>query len=111
MSFIDKIWVRLFTKKIGEDEFGNEYRVSNAKNYLGQNKRFVTYNGLNISSKVPPMWHAWLHYMSDKVPDNNKMIRKAWQKDFKPNLTGTKNAHDYQSPNNKIPKYVSWNKK
>ena len=54
MSFIDKFLAKICAKKIGEDDFGNEYYISFFKNYLGKNKRLVIYNGLDLSSKVPP---------------------------------------------------------
>jgi len=58
MSFIDKFLAKICAKKIGEDDFGNEYYISCFRNYLGKYKRLVIYNGLDLSSKVPPMWHA-----------------------------------------------------
>jgi NADH:ubiquinone oxidoreductase subunit len=93
MSFIDKFLAKIWAKKIGKDDFGNEYYVSCFKNHLGRNKRLVIYNGLDLSSKVPPMWHAWLHYMTDEVPLGNKK-KFEWERDFEPNLTGTKYAYE-----------------
>lgn len=107
MSFIDKFLANLCTKKVGEDHFGNEYCVSYSKDYLGRKKRFVIYNGLNLSSKVPPLWHAWLHYLSDEIPDYNE-TRFSWQKDPKPNLTGTKYAYDPSELSDKSPVYSRW---
>lgn len=93
MSFIDKFLAKIWAKKIGKDDFGNEYYVSCFKNHLGRNKRLVIYNGLDLSSKVPPMWHAWLYYMTDEVPLGNKK-KFEWERDFEPNLTGTKYAYE-----------------
>ena len=93
MSFIDKFLAKIWAKKIGKDDFGNEYYVSCFKNHLGRNKRLVIYNGLDLSSKVPPMWHAWLHYMTDEFPIGNKK-KFEWERDFEPNLTGTKYAYE-----------------
>ena len=107
MSFIDKLLVRVYSKKVGEDEFGNEYFVSFLKNYLGHNKRLVIYKGVGLASKVPPMWHAWLHYMSDETPISNKKLQ--WQKRYQPNLTGTKYAYDPSELTNKTPIYSEWN--
>ena len=51
-------------------------------------KRYVRYNGLVESSKIPPMWHAWLHYIDDKIPSKKRKLFE-WQKSHEPNLTGT----------------------
>jgi NADH:ubiquinone oxidoreductase subunit len=106
MSFIDKFLAKIWAKKIGKDDFGNEYYVSCFKNHLGRNKRLVIYNGLDLSSKVPPMWHAWLHYMTDEFPIGNKK-KFEWERDFEPNLTGTKYAYE-PSTGDKSPVYIKW---
>jgi NADH:ubiquinone oxidoreductase subunit len=43
------------------------------------------------ASRVPPPWHAWLHYTVD-VP-LSETNAYAWQKPHLPNLTGTPAAH------------------
>ena len=106
MSFIDKFLAKICAKKIGKDDFGNQYYVSCFKNSLGRNKRLVIYNGLDLSSKVPPMWHAWLHYMTDEFPIGNKK-KFEWERDFEPNLTGTKYAYE-PSTGDKSPVYIKW---
>jgi NADH:ubiquinone oxidoreductase subunit len=50
------------------------------------------YNGLAEPSKVPPVWHGWLHYTSDVIPDKHP-LEYAWQKEAQPNLTGTTLAY------------------
>lgn len=106
MSFIDKVLAKLSAKKVGEDSFGNCYYLSVFKNHLGKNKRLVIYNGLSISSKVPPMWHAWLHYMSDEIPKNEKNL--GWQKDYRPNLTGTGYAYKLPKLSDRNSVYNLW---
>lgn len=106
MSFLDKLWIRVFCRKIGEDEFGNLYYIGKSANYLGKYKRYVYYNGSNNSSKVPPMWHAWLHYLSDDVPSNIENYQ--WQKTHQPNLTGTKHAYRPTCTNPKLSSYSAW---
>ena len=80
-----KTWLKGI--RVGEDSFGNKYyRSKNLDNY-GRAKRWVVYNGQPEASKVPPEWHAWLHYMvEDPLLDK---VRYDWQKDHLPNLTGT----------------------
>jgi NADH:ubiquinone oxidoreductase subunit len=76
---------------VGADEFGNKYYISKAKDAEGKFRRTVIYNGKAEPSKVPPVWHAWLHYLTDEFPSASKKYK--WQKEHQPNLTGTKNAH------------------
>lgn len=103
-SLVEKFFISLFALKVGEDNIGNVYYISKfAKNYLGKNKRFVTYNSIQDPTKVDSKWHSWLHYLSDEVPIQEKIetsIQKISsqknQNNIKPrlpNLTGTKFAY------------------
>ena len=91
---------------VGKDEFGNKY-YSNSKK-----KRWVIYKKNIESSKIPPLWHSWIHNLTRSVPSDN--IKKySWQKDHQENLTGTKNAHKPEgslSTNviKDMKKYESW---
>jgi NADH:ubiquinone oxidoreductase subunit len=89
MDLISKILIKLTSKEIGIDEFGNKYfEAKKTKN--GQKKRFVIYNGTAEPSKIPSEWHGWMHY-NGNIP---KITQKHhWQKIHLPNLTGTKFAH------------------
>lgn len=93
MFLINKLWIKYFCKEIGIDQFGNKYYIGKGKNYLGINKRYVIYKGMDESSKVPPRWHAWLHYLNDEIPEGEELERYEWQKDHLPNLSGTKHAY------------------
>ncbi|MDC0864690.1 NADH-ubiquinone oxidoreductase subunit NDUFA12 family protein [Rickettsiaceae bacterium] len=108
-----KLFIRLFSKMIGKDQFGNRYFISRAKDYLGRNKRFVIYNGIEDGSKVPAMWHSWLHYLSSKTPEKEGGRAYSWQKKHMPNVTGTKYAHNVNVQNEEISAhdttYVRWN--
>ena len=73
-------------KLIGKDEFGNKY-YSNKKG-----KRWVIYNSETESSKIPPEWHLWIHFLVQKTP-SNKEKKFSWQKQYEENLTGTNRAH------------------
>ena len=98
MNFINKIFIKFSSQKIGTDEFGNEY----FQNKSG--KRFVVYNGIAEPSKVPMEWHGWLHYSTDLLPIKIDTKRASWQKIHLPNLTGTKHAY---SPKNSAGKKTS----
>ena len=51
------------------------------------------YVGESEASKVPPEWHAWLHYTTSEVPPPGGVKRYPWMKDHLPNLTGTALAY------------------
>jgi len=116
MNFTNRIKIFLSCNKIGDDEFGNSYYEEKRQSLNDKKKRYVIYNGIIESSKVPSEWHHWLHYTSEAPPINNITIKKySWQKIHLPNLTGTN--HFYSPSNNskksegkKINKsYQSWN--
>ena len=108
MSFINSLWVKLFSKQVGADQFGNKYFVGTNKNSLGKNKRYVIYNGIADGSKVPPMWHAWLHYLSSNIPLNADTAPYIWQQEHVQNLTGTKYAYNPNSNCAKLSVYSRW---
>jgi NADH:ubiquinone oxidoreductase subunit len=111
-----KIATWLFAKEVGKDQFNNKYYQSKNKNAEGKLKRFVIYNGINEPTKVPPLWHSWLHYLSDVIPIVESNY--TWQKESVPNLTGT--TYSYKQPRhadnnfnrpNVTGDYQAWNPK
>lgn len=96
MKFLYDFLIKFNSKKIGIDEFGNQYFLK--KN----NKRMVIYNGVAEASKIPAEWHVWLHYLTNQPPVNINTNKYSWQKIHHPNLTGTKNAYKPNIPNNKL---------
>ncbi len=83
---------RVFTarkgQRVGEDEQGNQfYQTADGK------RRWVVYNGYAEASRVSPDWHGWLHHTFDEAPSETPLPRKDWEKDHKPNLTGTGGAY------------------
>lgn len=83
---------RLFTMRygtlVGDDELGNRYyRNADAS------KRWVIYRDLAEASKVPPEWHGWLHYTVDNPPSEESYTPHFWEKDHRPNMTGTSGAY------------------
>ena len=74
-------------KFVGEDEFGNKY-YSDSK----EKKRWVIYKNRVESSKIPPEWHLWIHFIKQNKPQNN-YNKFTWQKPHEENLTGTPNAY------------------
>lgn len=90
-NFFSKIQLFLFFMLIGEDEYGNRYyEHKTAKTSSGFPKRWCIFKGIPEPSKVPPLFHSWLHYSTN---DCSMFIVKPkkffWQKNHLPNLTGT----------------------
>ncbi len=81
---------------VGSDEYGNRYyrdAVRRDPKNNGRERRWVLYDGDAEGSKVPPVWHAWLHHVTDEVPDAGALARRPWQKPHQPNMTGTADAY------------------
>ena len=101
------IYTLLAGKFVGEDEFGNKY-YSNTKG----KKRWVIYKNRVESSKIPPAWHSWIHFLNRNVPSND--IKKfSWQKEHQENLTGTKKAYKPEGSlssdlKKSLKKYETW---
>ena len=97
----------LFTGKlVGIDEFGNKY-YSNTKG-----KRWVIYSEQVESSKIPPEWHLWIHFLKNNKTQDN-LYKYKWQKKHQENLTGTIRAYkpdgSLASDSKKnMKKYESW---
>ena len=93
---------RLYTwlkgQEVGRDAFGNRYfrekgggRVH--PDSIRKERRWVLYEGEPEASRVPPEWHAWLHHTTNEVPPEGGPPKRPWQKEHKPNLTGTAEAY------------------
>lgn len=82
---------------VASDSYGNKYYTE--RFYFGKPKdrnprRWVIYSGRAEGSKVPAEWHAWLHFTTDKTPEEVPPVNYDWEKPHMPNLTGTKNAYE-----------------
>lgn len=83
----------------GTDRFGNRYYESKSKkDSFGRLVRWVLFAGVKDASAVPPEWWGWLHYTTAAPLPFEP--RYPWQKDYRPNMTGTPEAyrppgHDY----------------
>ena len=74
---------------VGEDEYGNRYFQARKSSFDGRHRRYVLYKGLAEPSKVPADWHGWLHYTYAEPPTDKPLVRKPFETDHTPNLTGT----------------------
>ncbi len=91
------LWTRIFTgwrgQLVATDSFGNRYYQDRKAPANGRRRRWVVYKGAAEASKVPPEWHAWLHYTIDESPVGGGVPHKAWQKPHRPNATGSDEAY------------------
>jgi NADH:ubiquinone oxidoreductase subunit len=83
--------IRRLGVKVGSDQYGNTYfeAKTNKNSYDGRKRRWVVYDGYADASKVPPEWFGWLHHTLEDVPTPETMPRHAWQREHRPNMSGT----------------------
>ncbi|WP_316355220.1 NADH-ubiquinone oxidoreductase subunit NDUFA12 family protein [Candidatus Trichorickettsia mobilis] len=105
MSILNKLVIEICYKVVGVDQFGNKYYEGNKVDSLGNKKRYVIYKGSAEPSKIPPLWHAWLHYTVDEIPAASAKSF-VWQQNHLPNLTGSKLAY-YPLTSGQVRKEVS----
>lgn len=80
-----RLWRRLYGEKVGTDESGNTY-------YRGRDgRRVVIYDGPAEATRIPPGWHAWMHFRTDEIPGAYEP--RSWEKPHLPNETGTARAY------------------
>ncbi|MBX5454914.1 MAG: NADH:ubiquinone oxidoreductase subunit NDUFA12 [Acidobacteriia bacterium] len=98
MNFGTRLFTALHGRLVGVDAFGNRYYEERRARPGMRRRRWVAYSGAVEPTRVPPEWHAWLHYITDApLPEAR---RWPWQRPPVPNLTGTPQAyfppgHDY----------------
>ena len=87
-------------RQVGTDSQGNRYYEEKAepKGYnpiVGRRvrRRWVMYKGDVEASRIPPEWHAWLHYTVDELPTETDYKPKSWEAEHIPNRTGTAEAY------------------
>ena len=99
MSLGTRLYTWLKGELVGVDQFGNRYFREKGQPPLkrgggraSRERRWVLYNGEVEASRVPPLWHAWLHHTIDDVPTDSGP-KYPWEKEHLPNLTGTDRAY------------------
>ena len=86
-------------RRVGADAYRNTYYEESRGRSGHRRRRWVTYAGSPEASRVPPEWHAWLHYTTDQPLVERP--RQAWEKPHLANATGTPAGyrppgHDYR---------------
>jgi NADH:ubiquinone oxidoreductase subunit len=90
------VGTRLFTwakgEEVGQDRYGNRYFKEKGRD-MRDARRWVIYDGDIEATKVPPVWHAWLHKTVDEVPGPDTGPTASWQIEHSVNLSGTAEAY------------------
>lgn len=91
---VHRLSIRSAGRRVGSDALGNVYfEAKSARTVAGLPRRSVIYSGANDASRVPPEWHGWLHHQVEALPDTSLPPLRRWEKEAKPNLTGTNAAY------------------
>lgn len=99
-----KIFTIFFGKFVGKDHYGNKYYENKKKG-----KRWIIYSDEIDASKIPDEWYSWIHFIKNKIENNNNLKKYDWQKSHSPNLTGTEKAYHPNKSNDQFKKkYKSW---
>ncbi|RKF61878.1 NADH dehydrogenase 1 alpha subcomplex subunit N7BM [Erysiphe neolycopersici] len=81
---------------VGLDRYGNKY-FENMKEELPLRTRWIDYKDYELDpSHIEPGWHAWISYMVDKHPTQDKLLQtktRPWElPDHRPHPTATRGA-------------------
>ncbi|KAL1608751.1 hypothetical protein SLS59_001942 [Nothophoma quercina] len=82
---------------IGLDKYGNKY-YENLAEELPLRTRWVDYKDHEFDpSQIEPGWHAWMSYMVDKSPAQDKLLQRevrVWEpKEHRPTLTWSRSGY------------------
>ncbi|TKA46271.1 hypothetical protein B0A54_03078 [Friedmanniomyces endolithicus] len=92
---------------IAQDSYGNKY-YENIEEELPLRTRWVDYHDKEFDpSQIEPGWHAWMSYMVDKPPSEDKLLQRGvrvWEGGMhRPLLTMTRSAYKpYSTTKNKV---------
>ncbi len=92
-TLVTRVMTWLQGERVGADSFENQYYQERSKPSGRRRRRWVVYAREDEASRVPPAWHAWLHYTTDDIPKETSGAAPAWRKEHVPNLTGTAQAY------------------
>ncbi|KAB2568873.1 NADH:ubiquinone oxidoreductase 17.2kDa subunit [Lasiodiplodia theobromae] len=95
---------------IGTDRYGNKY-YENLAEELPLRTRWVDYKDHEFDpSQIEPGWHAWMSYMVDKPPTEDKIMQRqlrAWEpKEHRPTLTWSRSG--FKTYSTTKAKYQPW---
>ena len=93
-TWSNRVYTVLRGRLVGTDDAGNRYYLQKkGVGPLGVPRRWVIYKNLAEASQLPPEWHAWMHYLVDTPPSEERYVARPWQKPHLMNMTGTPQAY------------------
>ena len=67
MAMFDSLFIRLTSRRVGRDRFGNTYwEARRRRDFYGRPMRRVIYPGAPDPTTVPPEWWGWMHHTTEK---------------------------------------------
>ncbi|KAF2484581.1 NADH ubiquinone oxidoreductase subunit NDUFA12-domain-containing protein [Neohortaea acidophila] len=95
---------------IAMDKYGNKY-FENVEEDLPLRTRWVDYKDHEFDpSQIEPGWHAWMSYMVDKPPSQDRIMQRQeriWEPTAHvPNMTASKSS--FRTYNTTKNKYQAW---
>ncbi|KAJ9503423.1 hypothetical protein LTR99_002181 [Exophiala xenobiotica] len=95
---------------VGKDRYGNKF-FENLEEDLPLRTRWVDYKDKELdASQIEPGWHAWMSYLVDKPPVEDKIMAvglRPWEpKEPRINMTASRAA--YRPYSTTKPKYSAW---
>ncbi len=82
-----------FGQLVCKEKVGNKYFCNKSNSSDIMVKRWVIFCKEVEASRMPPEWHAWLHFTVDQPLTEQAAKAQSWQKTHQANLTGTPNAY------------------
>lgn len=80
---------RWFTRRNGGDGVGRDADGNRYFQTADGKRRWVIYDGIADSSRIPPEWYLWLHKTRALPPTEAPLPVKTWETPWRPNPTGT----------------------
>lgn len=97
-------WLR--GSRIGADAEGNTYYEERRARPGLRRRRWVMYAGREDASRIPPEWHAWLHYLTSAPLAASE--RPFWQAPHRANPTGTAESYRPAAADSVAAEYEAW---
>ncbi|KAJ9638579.1 hypothetical protein H2204_004350 [Knufia peltigerae] len=95
---------------VGKDRWGNKY-YENLEEDLPLRTRWVDYKDKELdASHIEPGWHAWMSYLVDKPPVEDKLLAvgvRPWETK-QPVINNTGSRAAYRPYSTTKPKYSAW---
>ncbi|ETN40417.1 uncharacterized protein HMPREF1541_04694 [Cyphellophora europaea CBS 101466] len=95
---------------VGTDRMGNKF-YENLTEDLPLRTRWVEYSQKELdASQIDPGWHAWISYLVDKPPSEDKIMQmglRPWE-DHYTRINYTQSRGAYKPYSTTKPKYSAW---